>query len=153
MGCVIGQRIRFERAREIRRQLGTGEWTLEQLMEAPWSTFHLSTTTIATIRTILGLAKQSKLETNWESIKGVGRWTVKAVKLIRNDDPTIWLWEDKWVIQRMRDYLQCPSGDVKTWMALYPGVPRDASMFFWRIRPEGIVHIHQGKDLTRDDFL
>lgn len=152
VSAVVGQRIRFSQAREIRKKLyqilGDVQYSAEKLRETPDEDFPKG----VNIPLLRKLAEPNLVYDDLRSISGIGPWTLKSIAIMTELDETLFLFEDAWIKARVKELvvgLEC-----KEFGELFPEANRsDLSRFFWRIKPEGIQQIIKRRKLKRKHFV
>lgn len=165
ISLIISQKIRFSQSRKIRQQLyallNTNEYTIDNLDSLSNDTLKsvgLSDDKINCIRSILKIENLTLDKIS--KIKGVGPWTLKALQILTDANDDLFLSEDYYIRQRFSELIQSnkilTTKQLDNYIVKFPnwiGQKTVISRFFWRIKPEGIIHLLQTLTLTRDDFL
>jgi 3-methyladenine DNA glycosylase/8-oxoguanine DNA glycosylase len=93
-------------------------------------------------------------------IKGIGPWTLKALKVIHEPDGDVFLVEDYYIRQRLSELKglgkTCTASAAKKLAresTEWAGNLTMISNFLWRIKSSGIQKIIDCEPLDRDDFL
>lgn len=171
INLIISQKIRFSSGRQIRQNVyqlinsksdhGDHDQILRECTYDEWKTCGVPK---AKIDTILEVCKVSPL--TFESlakIKGVGPWTIKALMIMTGTGTSagrenVLLSEDLYIRKRISELCGLTSvlssKDVENISKKYCWTNlTQVSKFFWRIKPEGITTLLDGKELTRDHFV
>lgn len=167
ISLIISQQIKFSQGRLIRKKLynllnslssdsSQHDHILKGLTQQDWVKLGLPSNKIQCIievATIPNLTIESLI-----NIKGIGPWTIKALKILMDSDPNVFLNEDLWIRKRMSEL--CNSKKVLTPFELTHisnKIPTtnltQISRFLWRLKPEGVVNLLNGRELTRQDFI
>jgi len=161
ISLIISQKIRFELGRKIRMNIYNiiGEkWKRKKLLKITneqWKELGLSGQKLKTIKKII---KKKKVTLDFiKKLKGVGKWTRKALKLYLGHK-NIFLIEDFWIRNRFQEILQKKNKTKKDLEHIrkkyYQGIKKSyLSCFLWRIKKSGTQSIINGKKLTRKNFL
>lgn len=162
ISLVISQRIPFKRSKEIRQKLGKicFPFTAIEMQNIDFSTVGLTNKNIIEcIKQITTLELQSNLNINTiKDIKGIGKWTYKALQIMGYEKVNLFLKEDAWIRKRLTQivYGQIKTISMKEAQQLVEQENcnlTQLSLFLWRIKDCGVVKIKNGEKLTRDNFL
>jgi 3-methyladenine DNA glycosylase/8-oxoguanine DNA glycosylase len=162
ISLIIAQKIRFSVGRTIRQKLYQlvnsdryERTTVLALSDDQLRTIGLSPEKIALIRKV---SEIPHLEINsLSTIKGIGPWTIGALKLLMGVEEEFFLAEDSYIRQRVAEYFSVKTLTIPQCRALsqreWTGHQCMMSKFFWRIKPEGVVCLHTDSELQRTHFL
>jgi 3-methyladenine DNA glycosylase/8-oxoguanine DNA glycosylase len=172
ISCVISMRIKFEKSREIRQKIynsigkeGKVEITKEnfKFKNQTLCEYGLSTEQIRIIREILTF--DNKKSENKEQltikdltkIKGIGVWTIKAVKILMNEDLDVSLEQDYYIrkmLSELYGYKKViTETEARKILQTWNGNRSQISYFLWRLKFESIEKILENVKLERHDFL
>ena len=147
VSLITSQRVRFSTGQKIRRQLYDlcgYPLTIENIKNLDLTT--IQGLTLQQIETITCLINGY----DYNNIKGIGNWTIKGMMLLRQLDPHINLYEDKYICKRVIEYI---GQDCKQFIQQANDEQSDVSYFLWRIKPQGITKVKNNLCLDRDDFI
>lgn len=151
ISCILSQKIKFTQSRAIRKklysQLGSFIITREGLEKINLDQLGIEHPVQLIIKEVMQL--QSLDFDLLSQIKGIGPWTIKAVKIMTYSDEEIALYEDGYIIKNL--VLYGYKGSIKDFFNQYKQKSL-ISRFLWRIKPQGIIKIKKGTDLLREDF-
>jgi 3-methyladenine DNA glycosylase/8-oxoguanine DNA glycosylase len=90
-------------------------------------------------------------------IKGIGVWTIKAVKILMNEDPDVSLEQDYYVrkiLSRLYGYQKViTETEARKILQTWNGNRSQISYFLWRLKETAIEKILENQKLERHDFL
>jgi DNA-3-methyladenine glycosylase II len=172
VSLVVSQRISFKASRQIRKKLYEkhGVQTDENIKQTnydPTIIQNLDLTEIGiggkmaeSIMEITSLAiKKSNADielTDISSIKGIGPWTINAIKILHQMDTNIFLSEDSWIRKRLSQIMGLPTVLTKNQLDKFTENwehKTQISLFLWRLQNSGVDKMIRCKSLTRDDFV
>lgn len=155
ISLILSQRIPFATSRLLRqkifRALATSEFTRENIKLLA----DIPIPGLPTDKLNLMLTASTTPDNMMCTMKGIGPWTVNALKVLDGTATQI-LYEDFWVRQRLSELLDRPTMTIAQAKRIVPPPGMNAalvSMFLWRIKQEGIVALKAGTALERCHFL
>lgn len=172
VSLIISQKISFYKGRNIRKQLFTlihpdNEYTVKNLSKIDKNTYiqlGIESNKYDTILNLINLYDNNMSNENWinviSTVKGIGPWTINAIKIIFNINNNILLFEDLWIRKRFSE-LVC-SNKILTCKECIEYVDKNklwynyrsqVSKFLWRINENGICAIKNNIALSRDHFV
>lgn len=166
ISLVISQRIKFSTGRAIREKLSAllgqenGNFdaqAVSELSDAQLRKIGLTQAKIDCIRAIGEIEEATAESIEEAKIKGIGPWTLKALKIIDGSEPDIWLGEDYWLRQRLSELKEldhvCSLSESKKISLEWKGNRTAISNFLWRIRSSGVQKFLRKEELNREDFI
>lgn len=164
ISCVISMRIPFKKSREIRQKIYTSigkEGKVEitrdnfKFKDKTLLSYGLSNEQIRIIREILN--NDIKTIKDLTKIKGIGIWTVKAIKILMNVDPDISLEQDYYIrnnLTLLYGYKKVMTEtEARKILQTWRGNRTQISYMLWRLKPEGIMKIFEEQKLDKYDFI
>ena len=172
ISCVISQRIPFQKSKEIRQKIynsigkeGKIEITKEnfKFKDKTLLEYGLSKEQIRIIREILSIVnkksenKEQLTIKDLTKIKGIGVWTIKAVKILMNEEPDVSLEQDYYVrkvLSGLYGYQKViTETEARKILQTWNGNRSSVSYFLWRLNFSSIEKILENRKLERHDFL
>jgi 3-methyladenine DNA glycosylase/8-oxoguanine DNA glycosylase len=166
ISLVISQKVSFKVGRSIRTKLfsliGLSEFTkdnIKQLTESEMLNVGLDKNKIILINAITKLNDSDNLIfiNEISKLKGIGIWTIKALKILNLDDSDIFLAEDLWIRKRLSELMNHKTTlTIQECNNLSNTIKINKthiSKFLWRIKPEGIIALKNKQILNINHFL
>jgi 3-methyladenine DNA glycosylase/8-oxoguanine DNA glycosylase len=172
VSLVISQKISFAKSRRARQILydlikPDQEFTsknLSKIDKSQWLKIGIAESQYASIQNLIKLDQNNYDNKEWieqiSKIKGIGPWTIKGLKIMFNIEPDLFLFEDYWIRSRMTELVSTEikpicmsSSNANILSSHWKGYRTLVSLFFWRIKPEGISALKNGIPLTQDYFI
>jgi 3-methyladenine DNA glycosylase/8-oxoguanine DNA glycosylase len=95
--------------------------------------------------------------TRLSQISGIGPWTIKGAKLMIRENEEIFLAEDLYIRQRLRELYNLPAvptiRQAMTMAQVWAGSWSLVSRFLWRLRPEGAKKLQEGQPIQSTDLI
>lgn len=164
ISCVISMRIPFKKSREIRQKIYTSigkEGKVEitkdnfKFKDKTLISYGLSNEQVRIIREILN--NDINTIKDLTKIKGIGIWTLKAIKILMNVDPDISLEQDYYIrnnLTLLYGYKKVMTEtETKKILQTWKGYRTQISYMLWRLKPEGILKILAEQKLNKYDFI
>lgn len=164
ISCVISMRIPFKKSREIRKKIYTSigkEGKIEltrdnfKFKDKTLLSYGLSNEQVRIIREILN--NDIKTIKDLTKIKGIGIWTIKAIKILMNIDSDISLEQDYYIrnnLTLLYGYKKVMTEtEAKKILQTWKGNRSQICYMLWRIKKEGIEKIIEEQKLTKYDFI
>lgn len=163
ISLLLSQRISFSQSRQLRQNLYTALGITEfkpEIMAAlkPEIRAMIPTKFHSIIDQVTALAVTNQLE--WprlEQISGIGPWTLKGAKLMTQEAEDIFLAEDGYIRQRLREIYslsQVPTiRQAESLAMVWTGSRSLVSRFLWRLRPEGTQRLRRGDLIQITDLI
>jgi 3-methyladenine DNA glycosylase/8-oxoguanine DNA glycosylase len=163
ISLLLSQRISFTQSRHLRQSLYTALNTTEftpnllatlkpELKAMIPSKFH------RIIDRVTALALTNQLD--WiqlGQIDGIGPWTIKGAKLMTREDDDIFLAEDLYIRQRLRELYDLPTiptiRQARMMAQVWGGSHSLVSRFLWRLRPAGAKRLREGHPIQQSDLI
>lgn len=172
VSLITSQKISFAKSRQARQILydlikPEQEFTsknLSKIDKSQWLKIGIAESQYASIQNLIKLDQNDYDNKEWieqiSKIKGIGPWTIKGLKIMFNIEPDLFLFEDYWIRSRMTELItiekkpSCISSSNANILSSYwKGYRTHVSLFFWRIKPEGISALKNGITLTKTHFI
>lgn len=167
ISLVISQKVSFNIGRNIRIKLfeliGSSEFTkdnISQLSDCEMQNIGLDKNKIILVKLIIRINKKNNLEFLNEllNLKGIGKWTIKALQILNLNDSNIFLSEDLWIRKRLSELIGIKSvltiKDCDNLVNFDCKINKsNLTRFLWRIKPEGIIALKNKQLLCIDHFL
>lgn len=161
IGLIIGQRIKFTLARQIRAKLysySNGNPLTWQLIHSlDLKTLGIEESKMNAILALPNIDNQVfsySLFLQWQSyisnIKGIGKWTCDALNVMYCV-PRSFITNDSYIKSNVEALGY--KYDANFFTTLFPGYEREACLLFWRIKKTSVEKLKNNLLLTRDDFL
>lgn len=159
---IIANRLNNEKSEEVKKKLyssigreGKVELSKEnfKFKDKTLLSYGLSHDQIKLIREVLEM-KEINIK-NLTKIKGIGIWTIKALKIITNEDNVCF--EQDYNVRNNLGLLYgydklVPESEVKKILSSWNGNRTIISYFLWRLKKESIVKILEDQKLSYLDF-
>jgi 3-methyladenine DNA glycosylase/8-oxoguanine DNA glycosylase len=169
ISLIISQKISFSQGRLIRKNIFNHineefftKNNLEKINPDQFTKFGLDDAKIKIISNIINIEYKNNEDfiTKISNIKGIGPWTIKSLKIMFDlkFDPSEneFLFEDLWIRKRVSELLKIEKVITQSECKNISNCiknKRIKSIFFWRIKPEGIKKILKNENLKREDFV
>lgn len=164
ISLIISQKITFNKGREIRKKLFelTKEscFTKDNLGLLSYDQFKnigLDDDKIKVIMNVIDIDCNDEEDfiVKISKTKGIGPWTIKSLKIMFDLDDEF-LFEDLWIRKRVSELFK--KDNIMSQMEcknISDAIEnkRIMSLFFWKIKPEGIKKILENEELKREDFV
>lgn len=171
ISLIVSQQVKFSQGRVIRKRLyelidaktsktSSGstdtDTILRSLTHKDWKDLGLTPNKISTILEITSMSNLSV--DNLDHIKGIGPWTIKALKVLTNSDPNVFLSEDLWIRKRFSELVGTRTLSSKELDEMMGNSDTNSNLtqvsrFLWRLKPENVQKLVQSQELSREDFV
>lgn len=169
ISLLLSQKISFYQSRKIRQSLfaliapdiAYTKVNISKLTNKQLLNIGVSEQKYEIIQQIINIQCDLLNYSEWidqlKSIKGIGLWTIKCLKIIFNIDDNIFLSEDLWIRKRLSELIDsdksltiAESNKISQKFNNYKTL---VSKLLWRIKPEGIIAIKNNQQLNGNHFI
>jgi len=164
IGLIIGQKIKMDLAREIRKNLyifvNKDEYHHDDLIKITDHEWHKicmnDLQKINIIKRILKLGNKMQL-TDLTKVAGIGDWTIKSLKVLCDQDDDIFLGEDYWIRSKLKILFDLPKvptiSEANKLSGKFIGKKSTITKFLWRLTNQGAIALKNNQVLKEEHFL